>query len=187
MSKSDGWCSASAFNANHLFQPMQLAARPTAHAMRACQWQSRIERTTQIVTCCRWNIPRDGLEFRRFGDDGKRQIGQRQVVENTCMNSLCSGETKSSSPSPKCWSEHQACPHLPRSGTVAAQVVLVAGCMSFARTAVAVAKHRFADVALGDVDVFPLRHVTDAAPVHCTFHSLANLFCADVKTLAIAD
>jgi len=71
---------------------------------------------------------------------------------------------------------------------VTAHIVLVAGVHHLALAALPMAEHRLGDVALGDVDVFPLRHVADAAAVDSTLHRLADLLLvAAQKALAVAD
>ena len=71
---------------------------------------------------------------------------------------------------------------------VAANIVLVTGVHGFASTPLVVAKDRLADVTLGDMDVFALRHVAYAAAVHGTLDRLADLFfVATQKAFAIAD
>ena len=71
---------------------------------------------------------------------------------------------------------------------VAANVFAVAGMDHLARAAAAVAEHRLADVAPGQVDVLALLDVADAALVDCLPDRVAHLALeAAQETLAVAD
>jgi len=134
-----------------------------------------------------------GLELGGLGQRGAGQVGQGQVVEEDLHEFFLAevedevvlrltgvGGLATAAP--------LAAAALGPLDAVAAHVILVAGVHHLALAALAVSEHRLGDVALGDVDVLPLRHVADAAPVDRALHRLADLLLvAAQKALAVAD
>ncbi len=131
-----------------------------------------------------------------LGDLGElraREVGQREVVEER-LHELFLGEVEDEvvlalAGVARLAAAAAATPAaVGPLDAVAGHVFAVARMHRLALAALAVSEHRLAQVALGDVDVFALFEVADAAAVDRAPHGLADLlFVSAQEALAVAD